>query len=198
MDATELSVAERAHAIIEACDLQESANPLEVFWAIEALPFVRMHGPEHHVLDGAAFLTAFRNAGGAIDLPAALDALVTRGLAMPGAICGLWGVCGSAASVGAALSIIEGTGPLTDDASWGSHMELTARVLQTESRIGGPRCCKRNAFVALQQATSYARERFGIAMESGAIVCHDCARNAQCLGERCPFHPSRSERPTMA
>ena len=109
MDATELSVSERAHAIIEACERQESANPLEVFWAIEALPFVRMHGPEHHVLDGAAFLTAFHNAGGAIDLPAALDALVARGLAMPGAICGLWGVCGSAASVGAALAIIEGT-----------------------------------------------------------------------------------------
>ena len=126
MDATELSVSERAHAIIEACERQESANPLEVFWAIEALPFVRMHGPEHHVLDGAAFLTAFHNAGGAIDLPAALDALVARGLAMPGAICGLWGVCGSAASVGAALAIIEGTGPLTDDASWGSHMELAA------------------------------------------------------------------------
>ena len=33
---------------------------------------------------------------------------------MPGAMCGFWGVCGAITSVGAALAIIDGTGPLSD------------------------------------------------------------------------------------
>jgi hypothetical protein len=87
-----------------------------------------MHGPEHHVLDDAAVLTAYRNAGGDIDLPAALAELMSRGLQMPGAMCGRWGVCGATASVSAALSILEATGPLTSDDSWGSHMVYTSRA----------------------------------------------------------------------
>ena len=38
------------------------------------------------------------------------------------AMCGLWGVCGAVASIGAALAIIDGTGPLSDDGTWGEHM----------------------------------------------------------------------------
>jgi hypothetical protein len=191
MTETEPSLAERTQLIVDACQNERSANPVAVFRRLAAQPFVRMHGPEHHVLDGAAFLVAYRNAGGEVDLSVALAELQKRGLAMPGAMCGLWGMCGSAASVGAALSILEGTGPLTATSSWGSHMELASGILSAESAIGGPRCCKRNAYVALQKATAYARERFGVAMEGGPISCGYSDRNAQCLGARCPFHPSQ-------
>ena len=43
------------------------------------LPFCHMHGPEHHVMVGAAPLTAYQNAGGDIDLPAALTEMMNRG-----------------------------------------------------------------------------------------------------------------------
>lgn len=33
-----------------------------------AAPFCHMHGPEHHVMVGSALLTAYKNAGGDIDL----------------------------------------------------------------------------------------------------------------------------------
>lgn len=60
---------------------------------------VREHArPEHHFLDGAAFLMAYRNAGGAIDAEASLDELAKRTMKMPGAMCGYWGVCGSVAA----------------------------------------------------------------------------------------------------
>ena len=36
------------------------------------LPFCHMHGPEHHALVGAALLTAYKNAGGDLDLESAL------------------------------------------------------------------------------------------------------------------------------
>lgn len=94
------------------------------------MDYVNIHGPEHHVLDGACLLVAYKNAGGNIDLEGALDKLFHEGLRMPGVMCGLWGVCGAVTSIGAALSIIDGTGPLSDDGTWGKHMQFTSAALR--------------------------------------------------------------------
>lgn len=120
---------ERAKRIIEDLLREKSRNPIEIFQNIAHRDFVRIHGPEHHVLGGAVLLTAFYNAGGNINLPESLDELMNRGLKMPGATCGMWGVCGAVTSMGAALSIIDGTGPLSCDESWGKHMEFTSKAL---------------------------------------------------------------------
>ena len=97
------------------CLQSKETNPVELISGMMQNALVRMHGPEHHVLDGACFLTALHNAGMKFDLESALDEMIARGAKMPGATCGQWGVCGSAASVGAALSIVHGTGPLSAD-----------------------------------------------------------------------------------
>lgn len=111
---------ERERLIIEMCKTSTSTDPLEIFENVASRPFVRMHGPEHHVLDGACLLATYRNAGGQIDLSSALEDLLLRGSMMPAAMCGKWGVCGAASSVGAALSLIEGTGPVSEDGTWGA------------------------------------------------------------------------------
>ena len=86
---------EKGRSIIEACKRETSRDPFEVFFHVAANPFVPMHGPEHHILDGACVLTAFCNAGGKTDLNEALERLLQEGVRMPGAACGLWGVCGA-------------------------------------------------------------------------------------------------------
>lgn len=167
-----------------------SKNPVEILNEMMHKDYISIHGPEHHFLDGAAFLTAYRNAGGKIDLEACLDELARRTVRMPGAMCGLWGVCGSVASVGAALSVIHGTGPLSTDDYYKDNMEYTSAVLREMSRIGGARCCKRNAYLSLTYAVRFVKEKYGIEMESGTVVCGFSPRNQQCLGKRCPFHGS--------
>ena len=67
---------ERAKKIVEACLQEKSKNPINIFFNIAHKEFIRIHGPEHHVLDGAALLTAFYNAGGKIELQTSLDELV--------------------------------------------------------------------------------------------------------------------------
>ena len=119
----------RVSKIIEACLHESSRNPIEIFNHIARNEYVRIHGPEHHILDGAALLTAYYNAGGNIDLQSCLQEIMKRGLQMPGATCGMWGVCGAVSSMGAALSIIDGTGPLSNDDSWCKHMEFTSKAL---------------------------------------------------------------------
>ena len=46
--------------------LKENGNdPAEIAMNVMKSDFVSIHGPEHHFLDGAAFIVAYRNAGGA-------------------------------------------------------------------------------------------------------------------------------------
>ena len=179
---------QRVEKIIEACLKDKSTNPVEIFNRIANNEFIRIHGPEHHVLDGAALLTAFYNAGGTIELKESLGELAKRGLQMPGATCGMWGVCGAVTSLGAALSIIDHTGPLTSDASWGKHMEFTSKALYALSQVGGPRCCKRDAFLSFQKAVEYINKNFDVELENSKIECHFNEMNEQCIRERCPFY----------
>lgn len=179
---------ERAKKIIDVCLQEKDTNPIKIFNNIAQKEFVRMHGPEHHILDGAALLTAYFNAGGNINLKASLEELVNRGMKMPGAICGMWGVCGAVSSMGAALSIIDGTGPLSSDESWGKHMEFTSKALSRLSEVGGPRCCKRDAFLAFQKAIEFVNENYDVKLDVNTIECIYSLKNEQCIKERCPFY----------
>ena len=179
---------ERLKQIIKAClEIKDTTNPIEIFNRIAVKEFIRIHGPEHHILDGAAFLTAFFNAGGNIDLQEGLERIAQEGIKMPGAICGLWGVCGSVTSIGAALAFIDKTGPLSTDDSWGSHMQFTSAALQRMGQIGGPRCCKRNAYISLETAIEYVAEKYGIMLEKEKIKCRFNNKNEQCIKEKCPY-----------
>ena len=176
---------ERAKNIVDACMREKSKNPVEIFYNIAHNEYGRIHGPEHHILDGASLLTAFYNAGGNINLQDSLNELMKRGLQMPGATCGMWGVCGAVSSMGAALSIIDRTGPLSSDDSWGKHMEFTSSALYKVSQVGGPRCCKRDAFLSFQEAIKYINDNYDVELK---IECSFSDKNEQCFKERCPFY----------
>lgn len=184
----EISMEERCQMIIKDCMDSEETNPLRLFRKLASREYIRIHGPEHHILDGASILTVFYNAGGKIDLKEGLMKLTREGLKMPGAICGLWGICGSAASVGASLAIIEGTGPLSIDESYGMHMSYTSKVLERMAEIGGPRCCKRHGYIAINEAVEYLNERFSLRIQCEDISCEYSNRNEQCIKEKCPFY----------
>ena len=179
------------YARIKAALLQEKGtDPIAILKKVASKDFVSIHGPEHHFLDGGAFLTALHNAGMAFDLSAALDALAERSIKMPGAMCGHWGVCGSVASLGAAFSLLEGTGPLSKDEAYADHLDFASDCLKKMARIGGPRCCKRNAFLALQEGVSHAEKRFGVSLGPIApILCDFFPRNRECKKAECPFYP---------
>lgn len=180
---------EKIALINEQITGMDSRCPIEIAEHFMDCDFINIHGPEHHYLDGAAFLTAYRNAGGKIKLTEALDELKNRTLKMPGAMCGLWGVCGSAAAIGACLSIINGTGPLSDNQFYKDNMEFTSKVISKMSLIGGPRCCKRNAFISITSGVDFVSQKYGVIMEKPAFhKCKYSMKNPQCIKERCPFY----------
>ncbi len=182
-----MTTEERARLIIQDIRLEQDTDPVKIFRNIAAKDYVNIHGPEHHVLDGASILVAFKNAGGNIDLDAALEKIFREGLRMPGAMCGLWGMCGAITSIGAALAIIDGTGPLSGDGSWGDHMEFTSKAIGELGKINGPRCCKRDALVAFRNGVEYINKHYGVRLGYSAQRCEYSTLNAQCIKERCPF-----------
>ena len=56
-------------SIFGLCLAETSTDPAAILRRMMDLPFCHMHGPEHHVMVGAALLTAYKNAGGPLDLP---------------------------------------------------------------------------------------------------------------------------------
>ncbi len=166
----------------------KSKNPTEVALEIMAKPYINMHGPEHHFLDGSAFIVAFKNAGGKIDLDKALDALATRTIRMPAGMCGGWGVCGAVTGVGSALAVINMQAPVTSGDMYGENMEHTSRAVLEMSKIGGPRCCKRNAYITLINGAKFVNEKYNIQMEYSNIKCTYSSINPQCIKQRCPFY----------
>ena len=173
-----------------------TTSPIGLFNEIVSLDFIPMHGPIHHFIDGAVLLTTYKINGGDINLETSLNELAKRSMQMPGAMCGHWGVCGAVTSIGAALSIIDATGPLSDDGSWDNHMHYTASCLEALASIGGPRCCKRDAFISLTKAIDYINSHTNVSLPKEDITCTYSAHNKQCLSDKCPFH--KQDKPKVA
>lgn len=137
---------------------------------------------------GAALLTAYKNAGGNLELESALREMYSRGKEVPGGACGFWGACGAGISTGMFLSIVTGSTPLGGE-NFGLAHKMTARALGAIGAVGGPRCCKRDAYLSLLQAIDFVRTELGVAMVRPKIRCTHFPQNAQCIRARCPFHP---------
>lgn len=173
-------------SIIGLCMEETSSNPIAIIEHMMAMPFCHMHGPEHHVMVGAALLTAYKNAGGMLDLREALSEMMNRGKSVPGGACGFWGACGAGISTGMFVSIISKSTPLSQEPFALSH-KMTSKALGEIGAIGGPRCCKRDSFLSILAAIDFVKEHFGIQMEKPEIVCTYSSQNNQCIGKRCPF-----------
>ncbi len=175
-------------SIIGLCLEETSKNPVEIVNKLMSQPFCHMHGPEHHIMVGSALLTAYKNAGGDIDLPSALIEMINRGKSVPGGACGFWGACGAGISSGMFISILSKSTPLTKEPFALSH-QMTSTALGRIAEIGGPRCCKRDSFLSISAAIDFVAENFCVTMDKPEIVCSYSRQNNQCIGSRCPFSP---------
>ena len=132
-----MTVREKAELIVKDIKKEQGTNPVVIFKQIAKKEYVSIHGPEHHILDGASLLVAYKNAGGEIDLEQALDRLLAEGVRMPGAMCGLWG----------------------------NHMQFTSKAIGELGTINGPRCCKRDAMIAFKNGIDYVNAHYGVTLQ---------------------------------
>ncbi|MCI9184572.1 MAG: SAM-dependent methyltransferase [Lachnospiraceae bacterium] len=172
--------------IIGLCLEEKAKDPVYLIEKMMSQPFCHMHGPEHHVMVGAALLTAYKNAGGEVDLNPALTEMMGRGKSIPGGACGFWGACGAAISAGMFVSILSKSTPLSVEPFRLSNL-MTSKALEAIGNTGGPRCCKRDSYLSILAAIDFVEAHFGVSMEKAGIVCSRAGQNNQCIGKRCPF-----------
>ena len=176
--------------VMAVCLKTKSPNPIEILEEMMALPTCHMHGPEHHTMVGAALLTAYKNAGGKIDLPSALPEMYKRGKQVPGGACGFWGACGAGISAGQFMAIATESTPLAKE-PWGLSNRMTAKALESIGSVGGPRCCKRDSYLSILAAIDFAQEYLKVNMQKSIPTCSRFRQNNQCLGKHCPFFPGK-------
>ena len=196
------AVCENGHYVCDACHASpaegvvrsvvlnsSSKNPVDIADEIMASSFVHMHGPEHHFIVGASLLCAYSNTYGGVDLENALNAVISRGKKVPGGFCGMAGCCGAAVSAGIFLSVILKATPMSKE-EWALSNRMTSRCLEAVSRLGGPRCCKRDSYTTILAAAEFLREELGKPLGvSDEILCSHFGDNAECLKVECPYFP---------
>lgn len=180
-----------ADPVVALCLADTSRNPIEILEKLMSQPDCPMHGPTHHVLVGAALLTAYNNClpdSNKLNLEEALAEMWERGEQVPGGACGYLGACGASISTGIFLSIVTRNTPFSTD-TWRLCNLCTARALEQVALNGGPRCCKRDSYLSVLTAIDFVKENLGVEMVKPEVHCTRSQINEQCIGKKCPFSP---------
>ena len=173
-----------ANAIIESyCINSHETDPLNLAINLMRHPSIKMHGPEHHFLVPAVLLAAFYNKKGSLDeKKKRIIEARRRAEKVLGGFCGTHGNCGAAVGTGIFLSLITNTTPLSKE-SWKESNLMTAKALFLIAEHGGPRCCKRNTFLALKSMSEYQ----GLGMDED-LQCQFSGYNKECRKKDCLFY----------
>lgn len=180
-----------ANELIEkVCIHSASTKPVDLAVSLMNAPPISMHGPEHHLLVPAVLLTAYYNqAGNAQEKNRKLRVARQRAENVLGGYCGFYGACGAGIGTGIFISLITDSTPLSGE-SWGLANQMTAESLRCIGALGGPRCCKRDTFMALKTAKKFLSQNYQVALDvPDTITCEYGHLNLECLKEKCPFHP---------
>lgn len=182
--------ASSANELIEkVCIQSTSTKPLEVATSLMKAPAISMHGPEHHFLVPAVLLSAYYNQkGDAAEKEKKIRIARGRAANVLGGFCGFYGACGAGIGTGIFISLITDSTPLSEE-SWGMANQMTAESLRCIGALGGPRCCKRDTFMALKTAQKFVKQKMQITLDvPDTITCEFNDFNQECLEDGCPFH----------
>jgi hypothetical protein len=188
-------VCDRCHTL-SANDLIEQfcrttllTDPSRIAAILMKNPQIKMHGPEHHFLVPAALLAAWYNHHKNMQRKdAAIIMARRRAEDVKGGFCGFHGACGAAIGTGILISIITGATPLAKE-EWRLANLMSAASLKVIAENGGPRCCKRDSFLAVTAAVKFLKEHFETELPLGErIKCEFTILNRECLGDECLYY----------
>ena len=175
------------------CLDSEATDPAALAREVMHHPALKMHGPEHHFLTPATLVVAWcALRGESWERKVALLAEARRrAVQVPG------GSCGAAIGAGIFVSLVTGATPRSRE-PWALSQAITAELLGTYARLGGPRCCKRNTWLATLTAAKFSGKHLGTPMPARGAQCDFSPLNPDCHTVHCPFYPRPGPVPEAA
>ena len=155
---------------------------------IRSHPLFRIHGPEHHSMVPAVILTALRNSGYPIS-DEEIHTAIERGKTVSGGACAFLGACGAAIGVGIAVSVVLKASPYDGDKRQ-IVQQVTQAVLGRIASYKAPRCCQRDSWLALKEASPLIQEYTGKSLPVNSFACDQFPQNKECIHEQCPLWSS--------
>lgn|ERR1039457_2664126 len=175
------------------CNHSESINPLEMATEIMHSEKIKMHGNEHHFLVPAVLIAAYCNKTNDPSKSTKISIARKRAEKILGGFCGTHGNCGAGVGTGIFISVITNSTPLAKE-EWSLSNLMTGKSLISIANHGGPRCCKRDSYLALNEAIMFLHDKLQVTLESSEIKCEFSENNKECLKSACVFYklPERS------
>jgi hypothetical protein len=170
------------------CNNSDSVNPFRMATEIMHSEKIKMHGNEHHFLVPAVLIAAYSNKTNNADKAAMISIARKRAEKIPGGFCGTHGNCGAGVGTGIFVSVITKSTPLAKE-EWSMSNLVTGRSLIAIAEHGGPRCCKRDVYLALNEAVLFLREKLHTELETEEVRCGFFENNRECLERECIFYP---------
>ena len=190
---------ERALEMITSiCEKSNKREAINIAYELLMNKWIKMHGTEHPYIVAAVLLTAYKNRGYGGKIPgkvfqAYLNEAKNRAMKIPPGSCGYWGCCGEAIGAGIFASIALKPTPMSVRERGFANM-ITSKVLEEIAVYGGPRCSKRETFIAILTTSKYTEEQLGMTLtDFEGIECIFYERNPDCQAAKCPFHPDNNE-----
>lgn len=180
--------ADAVNILKQVCRNGEERDAVRLMQVARVHPNFPVHGPEHHALVPAVILAALRNSGVPVSEEQIHDG-IRRGQSVAGGACAFLGVCGAAIGVGIAFSVLSGANPYLAEKRQ-QVQQVTHEVLAEICALKAPRCCQRDAWLALKKAAVLLQEKMGIRLTTEhRIHCRQFSENRECIGKRCPLWP---------
>lgn len=168
------------------CTTSKETDMLKLFYLIRAHPSIPRHGPEHHSMVPAIIITTYRNLGGILPKDA-LKIALHRGSSVQGGACGFLGICGAAAGVGIAFSILFESTP-SKGKERSMAQKVTYEVLGEISTYEAARCCNREVWTALRIASKISQKFLQVRLlAENSVKCDQKKFNKLCYGKACPI-----------
>jgi hypothetical protein len=162
-------------------------DPIKIAITVMTNPKIKMHGPEHHFLVPAVLLSAYYNIQNQHEvISEKLPLAKERSKNILGGFCGFYGTCGAGVGTGIFMSIIMNATPLSKD-EWKLCNLMTSKSLENIANNGGPRCCKRDTFVAIETSRDFLEINCNIKILTDNIKCTFSNMNKECKKNECKY-----------
>ena len=180
--------ADAIEIIKKVCLHSQQTDMVELMQTMRSHPLFRIHGPEHHSMVPAVILTALRNTGYPIS-DEEIHTAIERGKAVSGGACAFLGACGAAIGVGIAVSLVLKASPYDGDKRQ-TVQQVTQTVLARIASYKAPRCCQRDSWLALKEASALIQKHTGKSLTVNFLACEQFPLSKECIHDQCPLWSS--------